>query len=189
MQPQFTSRDCEVGSEAELNCKRQLESEVPSIQVRRRDVLLGIQATAAALVARPPLAFAAVPAVDPAAFAATLKEVIGDAVPQRGRISIGLPPLAESGNSVPLTVKVESPMTEQDHVQRIAVLANRNPRPLMMVAHLGPRAGRAEFSTKIRLSGTQTVFAIAQMSDGSVWTEEVDVTVTIGACEILDFNY
>ena len=160
-----------------------------AIQLRRRDVLIGIQATIAALVAGPKLALARVEPVDAAGFTATLKDTIGNAVPQRGRISLVLPPLAESGNSVPLSVRVDSPMSAQDYVKRIAVLANRNPRPMMMVAHLGPRAGKAELSTKIRLSGTQTVFAVAEMSDGSVWTEEVDVTVTIGACDILDFNY
>jgi sulfur-oxidizing protein SoxY len=160
-----------------------------AIQLRRRDVLLGIQAMAAALVAGPKASLARVATVDAAAFAATLKDAIGDAIPQRGRIYLGLPPLAESGNSVPLTVRVDSSMSAQDYVKRIVVLANRNPRPMIMVAHLGPRAGRAELSTKIRLNGTQTVFAIAEMSDGSVWTEEVDVTVTIGACDILDFNY
>lgn len=160
-----------------------------SIRCRRRDVLTGLPAMAAALVAGPRFAAARVPPVDETAFAATLKEAIGAGTPQRGRIAIVLPPIAESGNSVPLTVNVESPMTEQDYVKRIVVLANRNPRPLLMTAHLGPRAGRASFSTKVRLNGTQTVMALAQMSDGSLWIEEVDVTVTIGACDILDFNY
>ncbi|HSV46341.1 MAG TPA: thiosulfate oxidation carrier protein SoxY, partial [Ramlibacter sp.] len=108
---------------------------------------------------------------------------------QVGRIHIGLPDIAESGNSVPLTVRVESPMTATDHVRVIHLVAERNPRPWVASFTLGTRAGRAQVETQIRLSDTQAVAAYAQMSDGSWWTQRVNVTVTIGACESLAVRY
>jgi sulfur-oxidizing protein SoxY len=100
-----------------------------------------------------------------------------------GKVFITLPSLAESGNSVPLTIRVESPMTDADHVTRILVMAERNPRPRVIEVDLTPDAGRAEFNTRIRLNGTQRVLAYAEMNDGTVWSAETEVTVTVGACE------
>ncbi len=119
----------------------------------------------------------------------TVRRLIGEARPQVGRIHIGLPDIAESGNSVPLTVRVESPMTAADHVRVIHVVAERNPRPWVASFTLGPRAGKAEVETQIRLSDTQAVAAYGQMSDGSWWMQRVNVTVTIGACESLSVRY
>jgi sulfur-oxidizing protein SoxY len=48
--------------------------------------------------------------------------------------------------------------------------------------HLGPRAGRAKVATNIRLATTQTVTAIAEMSDGSFWSGTANVVVTLAAC-------
>jgi sulfur-oxidizing protein SoxY len=120
---------------------------------------------------------------------ATLARLIGDAKPQVGRVEIRLPEIAESGNSVPLKVRVESPMTTADHVRAIHIVAERNPRPWVATFSMGPRAGKAEVETNIRLSDTQTVAAYAQMSDGSWWTQRVAVTVTIGACDVLGSRY
>jgi sulfur-oxidizing protein SoxY len=118
-----------------------------------------------------------------------IRELFGDARPQTGRITLSLPSLAESGNSVPLTVSIDSPMTESDHVRRVCLFANRNPRPLIAAMIFGPNAGKAAFSTNMRLSGTQDVIAMAQMSDGALWTEQARVMVTIGACDSLQMRY
>jgi sulfur-oxidizing protein SoxY len=118
-----------------------------------------------------------------------IRELFGDARPQTGRITLSLPSLAESGNSVPLTVSIDSPMTESDHVRRVCLFANRNPRPLIATMIFGPNAGKAAFSTNMRLSGTQDVIAMAQMSDGALWTEQARVMVTIGACDSLQMRY
>jgi sulfur-oxidizing protein SoxY len=118
-----------------------------------------------------------------------IRELFGNARPQTGRITLSLPSLAESGNSVPLTVSIDSPMTESDHVRRVCLFANRNPRPLIATMIFGPNAGKAEFSTNMRLSGTQDVIALAQMSDGRLWTERAQVMVTIGACDSLQMRY
>jgi len=73
-------------------------------------------------------------------------------------------------------------MTEKDHVKAIHVLTEKNPQPNVVAVHLGPRAGRANITTRVRLADTQTVTAIAQLSDGSFWADRVDVVVTLSAC-------
>jgi sulfur-oxidizing protein SoxY len=147
-------------------------------------------AALAAILTRPRLAFAQ-PAMNPAVGTdarvintpeGAIKSILEGAPMQRGRVKIELPKLAENGHSVSLTVRVESPMTEQDYVRRIDLVSEKNPVPHMATFHLGPRAGRAEIGTRVRLNGTQRMTAIAQMSDGSFWFDTFDVTVTEAAC-------
>jgi sulfur-oxidizing protein SoxY len=129
-----------------------------------------------------------VPAAD-ADTAAAIKQVYGDRALNRGRITLQLPALAETGNSVPLTMIVDSPMTGRDRVLRASVFANRNPRPLVATMIFGTRAGTATFSTNMRLSGTQDVIGIAEMSDHSLWIAQSRVLVTVGACDALQMRY
>jgi len=117
-----------------------------------------------------------------AAFQAALKRVVGDAKVTHGRVKLTLPPLIDNGNSVPLSVVVESPMTDADHVKAIHVLTEKNPLPDVVSVELGPRAGRATFATRVRLADTQTVTAIAQTSDGAFWSDTAEVVVTLSAC-------
>ena len=117
-----------------------------------------------------------------AAMQEALRRVVGDAPVRRGRVKLELPPLIDNGNSVPLSVAVESPMTPSDHVKAIHVFTEKNPLPDVVSVHLGPRAGRARLSTRVRLADTQTVLAIAQLSDGSFWSDSADVVVTLSAC-------
>jgi sulfur-oxidizing protein SoxY len=121
--------------------------------------------------------------------AAAIRQVYGDRVPSPGRIMLKLPALAETGNSVPLTMIIDSPMTEGDRVVRASVFANRNPRPLIATTLFGPRSGTPTFSTNMRLSGTQDVIGIAEMSDHSLWRAQVRVMVTVGACDALQMRY
>ena len=93
-----------------------------------------------------------------------------------------MPLLADNGNSVPAKVSVASPMTEADHVKLIRLVSERNPEREMAVFHLGPRAGAAEITTRVRLAGSQRVTAIAEMSDGSLWMDAAEVVVTLSAC-------
>ena len=83
---------------------------------------------------------------------------------------------------MPITVTVESPMTAADHVKAIAVFNERNPQRDVARFILGPRAGRAVVSTRIRLATSQSLVAVAQLSDGSFWSHTVEVIVTIAAC-------
>ena len=117
-----------------------------------------------------------------AAFQEALRRIVGDTQVRRGRVKLQLPPLVDNGNSVPLSVAVESPMTEADHVRAIHVLTEKNPLPDVVSVHLGPRAGRATLATRVRLADTQSVTAIAQMSDGSFWSDSAEVVVTLSAC-------
>ncbi len=99
-----------------------------------------------------------------------------------GTGDVDLPPLVENGNTVPLSVSVESAMTPEDHVRRIAVFNEKNPQPNVVTVHLRPGAGHAKVSTRIRLADTQRITAIAEMSDGTYWSASADAIVTLAAC-------
>lgn len=147
-----------------------------SRSLSRRELLLAAGAGLAALgVVRPARA-------TPEAMQEAIRRVTGPARVAPGRVKLELPPLVENGNVVPLAVSVESPMTEADHVRGIHVFTERNPRPEVLSVHLGPRAGRARVATRIRLAHTQSVVAIAELSDGSWWSDSADVVVTLAAC-------
>jgi sulfur-oxidizing protein SoxY len=121
-------------------------------------------------------------AATPASMAAAIKGVTGDATVNKGRIKIDLPPLVENGNAVPLGIAVESPMTDADHVKSIHVFTEKNPQPNVIGIQIGPRAGTANVSTRMRLADTQLVVVVAEMSDGTFWRDEVEVIVTMAAC-------
>ena len=112
---------------------------------------------------------------------ALVKRVTGKTA-QRGRVTLELPILADNGNSVPMKLSVQSPMTEADHVKTVRLLSERNPETQMAVFHLGPQAGVAEITSRVRLAGSQRVVALAEMSDGSYWMGTADVVVTLSAC-------
>ena len=111
-----------------------------------------------------------------------IRRLVGTAKVNTGRVKLGVPPLVENGHLVPLTVTVESPMTEADHVKAVHIVNERNPQPQVISVTLGPRAGRATLSTRIKLADSQQVVAVAEMSDGSFWSESADVIVTLAAC-------
>jgi sulfur-oxidizing protein SoxY len=143
----------------------------------RRDLLEGAAAGALVSVAllRPARAAAE-------RLADAMRDFTGGAPVRPGRVTLEVPPLVENGNTVPLSVRVDSPMTEADHVQAIAVFNERNPQPNVIVARLGPRAGRAEVATRIRLATSQRLVAVARMSDGGFWSDSASVVVTLAAC-------
>jgi len=111
-----------------------------------------------------------------------LREITGGPLPSAGRVLVDTPPLADNGHSVPLRVVVDSPMTASERVQRITILAERNPRPIVASYSLGPMCARAELSTRIRLADIQEVIAVAGLSDGSWWMGGTRVIVTELAC-------
>jgi sulfur-oxidizing protein SoxY len=113
---------------------------------------------------------------------AMVLKVTGGAKVQTGRVTLDLPPFADNGNSVSLKVSVDSPMTANDYVKSVHLYAARNPRPNVANFYLGPRAGRAQISTRVRLGGSQRVLALAALSDGSFWSATADVVVTLSAC-------
>jgi sulfur-oxidizing protein SoxY len=111
-----------------------------------------------------------------------IRAVVGSARVTPGRVKLDLPPLVENGNTVPVTVSVESPMTATDHVRALHVFTEKNPQPEVVSFRFGPRAGRASVATRIRLADTQTVTAIGELSDGSFWSASANVVVTLAAC-------
>ena len=118
----------------------------------------------------------------PASMQAAIRTVFGNAEIGKGKVTLDIPSLVENGNTVPMTVSVESPMTATNYVKSIHVFNEKNPQPNVIDIHLGPRAGKASVATRIRLADSQKVVAIAQMSDGSAWSGQVDVIVTLAAC-------
>ena len=108
--------------------------------------------------------------------------ISGGALIRTGRVRIDTPRLVDNGHSVPITVRVESAMTAQDHVRRIILVSESNPRPLIATFHLTLKSGRAEITTRVRLNKTQRVIALAELSDGSFWSDSAEVIVTESAC-------
>lgn len=111
-----------------------------------------------------------------------IRRVVGSSPVRPGRVKLDVPPLLDNGNAVPLAVSVESPMTSADHVKAIHVFTEKNPLPHVLSVFLGPRSARASFSTRVRIADSGAVTAIAQMSDGSFWSDSVKVVVTLSAC-------
>jgi len=141
----------------------------------RRQFLAAAGGVGLALAVRPAEA-------TPASMKQAIRQVVGEAPVKPGKIKLDLPPLVENGNSVAMTVTVDSPMTAKDHVKAIHVFTEKNPQPNIISVQLGPRAGKAEIQTRVRLADTQSVVAICELSDGSFWSHTVDVIITLGAC-------
>jgi sulfur-oxidizing protein SoxY len=146
----------------------------------RRDMLragiAGLAGLGAAMITIAPAA------ATPESMRRAIRQVVGEAPIHKGKVTIDVPSLVENGNTVALAIEVESPMTVKDHVKAIHVFNEKNPQPNIISAHLGPRAGRARVSTRFRLADTQTIVAIAELSDGSFWSASADVIVTLAAC-------
>ena len=141
----------------------------------RRLVLLAAAGIGVARLVRPA-------AATPAAMEEAIRALVGEATVEHGKVKLELPPIVENGNTVPLTVTVDSPMNEADHVSGIHIFNEKNPQPYIASFDLGPRAGKAVVSTRVRLADSQQVVAIARLSDGSFWSDRADIVVTLAAC-------
>ena len=111
-----------------------------------------------------------------------IKKITGGASIKEGRVTLVIPPLVENGNLVVLKVSVDSPMTANNYVKVIHVVAEGNPYPNIFAAYLSPRSGTANITTRVRLADSQRIWAIAQMSDGSFWSGSAETLVTLSAC-------
>ena len=101
---------------------------------------------------------------------------------REGKVKLEVAELVENGNTVPVTVRVASPMTPEAYVKTVAVFNERNPQRDVAVFHLGSRAGRAMVATRIRLATSQRLVAVARLSDDTWWSQTVEVIVTIAGC-------
>lgn len=142
---------------------------------RRQALAIGA-GTIGALALRAPQAWAKNDADE------AIKKFTGGKTPAQGKVKLDLPEIAENGNTVPMTVSVESPMTEQSHVTDVLVVASENPRSGIATFRFTPASGVAEANTRIRLAATQDVIAVAKMNDGSFYVASKQVKVTIGGC-------
>ena len=118
----------------------------------------------------------------PEAMRAAIAGWTGGKAPREGKVTFEIAKLIDNGNAVPVTVRVDSPMTAQDHVTGIALFNERNPETDIVRFTLTARSGRAEVSTRIRLATSQKLVAVARMSDGSYWQQSADVIVALAAC-------
>ena len=151
----------------------QLRSWMPS---RRETMGLGLTALLAATLA-PRLVMATEEMV-----AAELKKLYDGKLMAEGKIKLDLPEIAENGLVVPLNVDVESPMIDGDYVKAVHVFADGNPLPQVVTYRFTPQSGRAAASVRMRLAQTQNVVAVAEMSNGALYTAKAQVKVTIGGC-------
>ena len=142
----------------------------------RRTFLELVGGAAIAVVTIRPLA------ATPAMLNAAIRNVVGEAPVRVGKVTLDIPPLVENGNTVPMTVRVASPMTDTDYVKSIHVFNEKNPQPNVGNFYFGNAAGRAQVATRIRLADTQKVVAIARLSDDTFWSVSADVVVTLAAC-------
>lgn len=145
--------------------------------VSRRDAIFLSAAAAAAVAVAPNLAWA-----DAAAVEAEIKKLYADKKPGQGRVKIDVPQIAENGLVVPINVEVESPMTDKDFVKTVHIYADGNPLPGVVSFSFTPACGKAAASARMRLAQTQNIIAIAEMSDGALFTASAEVKVTIGGC-------
>jgi sulfur-oxidizing protein SoxY len=146
-----------------------------------RREFLGLAGGAAVLGAVPIVTLRPATAT-PATLSTAIRNVVGEAAVRTGKVKLDIPPLVENGNTVPMTVSIASPMTPEDYVKSIHVFNEKNPQPNIGNFYLGPRAGRAQISTRIRLADSQKIVAIARLSDNSFWSATVEVVVTLAAC-------
>jgi sulfur-oxidizing protein SoxY len=145
------------------------------IDTQRRKLLAAGAGLAAFVVAHPA-------AATPEEMAAAIKAFTGGAIARPGKVTLEVAQLVDNGNAVPLTVRVDSPMTATDHVTAIAIFNERNPQTDVAMFTLGPRAGKAQVSTRIRMATSQKLTAVARLSDGTFWSHSADVIVTLAAC-------
>jgi len=117
----------------------------------------------------------------------TLEEAIkvitgGKEVKKSDKIKLTVPEIAENGAVVPVKVLVNHPMTEKESVKAIHVLntANGNTRCVDVLLTLANV--EAYFATRIKLSQTQEVMALVELSDGTFINTAKSVKVTIGGC-------
>jgi sulfur-oxidizing protein SoxY len=106
----------------------------------------------------------------------------GGKTPDQGKISIELPEIAENGNTVPLAISVDAPMTADDYVSEVLVVSEGNPNPGVATFHFTPMSGKADASTRVRLAATQNIVVVAKTSKGAFYTGQKLVKVTIGGC-------
>ncbi|MDE0992420.1 MAG: thiosulfate oxidation carrier protein SoxY [Rhodospirillales bacterium] len=157
-----------------------MQSQKNKIQVSRRDIL---NYTSAGILAAAGISlFGSIVKADKKMTVHAVSKLAGGKEIMSGKITLELPQIAENGNTVPLSVEVDSPMTDADYVKSVHIFAEGNPEPSVASFHFTPASGVAKASVRMRLAKTQNVVAVAEMSNGSIFQATTEVKVTIGGC-------
>ena len=143
--------------------------------LRRRKILGAAVGVTGYVLVRPVFATPATLDAAISAFARGIKVTYG-------KVKFDIAELIDNGNAVPISITVDSPMTDTDYVVAVAVFNEKNPQREVIKCKLSPFAGRAQISTRIRLATSQKLTAIAEMNDGSFYAQTVEVVVTLAAC-------
>ena len=144
----------------------------------RRDVIV----LSAAIAATLGLPRAVMARSTPATIAGLIDQITGGKAPDKSRVVIDAPKLAENGNNVPIEISVDSPMTSEDYVTAVMLFSEANPWPRVAVFHFTPMSGQAFVYTRIRLARLQNIVALAVMNDGSAYFDKKQIDVSIGGC-------
>ena len=154
--------------------------------MKRRDFFKTLTSAVAVGAALPVVGFAAEDKkAAPGAFsyAQALQAITGGKEPKKSdKVSLKVPEIAENGAVVPVTVEVDSPMTDADYVKSIHIFATKNNNVRCLDTHLTPANGKAMLATRIKLGGTQEVAALVELSNGEFLVASQSVKVTIGGC-------
>ncbi len=148
-----------------------------SVEKTRRETLVMAAIAGLAAFLAPRMSVADEPTV-----AAEIKKLYGDKKFESGKVKLDVPEIAENGLVVPINVDIESPMTDSDYVKAVHVFADGNPLPGVVSYRFTPACGKASASTRMRLSQTQNIVCIAEMSNGTLYSAKSSVKVTIGGC-------
>lgn len=146
-------------------------------RLSRREVVATVASVGAVTCIAPLAAFAT-----PAQVEEEVKKATGGKPLAEGKIKLDLPSIAENGLVVPLGFDIESPMTDKDYVKTVTFYAEGNPNPILASFHFTPLLPKASGQIRIRLAATQNIIAVAEMSDGKMFTAKKEVKVTIGGC-------
>ena len=134
----------------------------------RRDVLL-LSASATAVALIPAGAAEASNGVWQA-----IDEFTGGALRLEGGVLLDAPEIFDNGGAVPIRVVA-------DGARRIALFNDGNPNPGVAEFTFG-RLVQPEATIRIRLAQSQTVYAVAEMEDGTFREASQKIAVTVGGC-------
>src|SRR5260370_2169848 len=103
--------------------------------ITRRVVLAGVASVAALATLLVRRAEAT-----PEMMKAAIHRLIGESPVRKGKVTLDIPPLVENGNTIAMSVSVDSPMTETNYVKAIHVFNEKHPQPDIISVRLAPRA-------------------------------------------------
>jgi sulfur-oxidizing protein SoxY len=106
----------------------------------------------------------------------------GKSVVVSPKVHLKAPEIAENGAVVPVTVEVDSPMSDNDYIKAIHIFATKNSNVRCADVMLTPANGAAMFASRVKLGTSQDVMALVETSKGEFLSASQNVKVTIGGC-------